>query len=122
MTHIGYRLAITTQRGYPVDPENLVILSFCFYFDTHSLMPPLQHATLLHRILRHANVLLVVSPGEGPLIRDAERREAERIVRLQFTCPARMLNRFLMLAKLLQHDRQRRMRERITRIPRECLL
>src|SRR4051812_31244491 len=87
ITHIRYCAAITTQYSYPVHLENPVILSFLTF-----LVSALQHAALLHRIFRHADVLLVVRAGERPLIGDAQRREAEWIVRLQLARPARMLN------------------------------
>ena len=63
-------------------------------------MPALKDAALLHRIFRHANVLLVIGAGKCPLIRDAERRKAERIVGLQLANAPRMLDRFAEQAAL----------------------
>ena len=71
-------------------------------------MPALQDTALFHCIFRHADVLLIVGAGKGPLICDAERREAERIVWLQFTRSPRMLDGFVVFAHacfLRHHNR-----------------
>src|SRR5262245_23442588 len=81
-----------------------------------------NHAASLHRFLGKADVTHLVRTGVGPLVGNAEGSEAEWVGRLEFGYPHGVLDRLIVPAKPLLHDRQGRMSERIGIVSRDGLL